>query len=83
MNHSGREDELVASKDRVWVPSKRLSQTWLPVHGIGHTHLKGGLYQKLLKAIALLLGFLMYVFLITLIQSEFFVRIARRLQGDL
>lgn len=50
---------------------------------IGHTHLERRLYEKPLKATALLLGFLVYVFLVTLIQGEFLVRVARRLQGDL
>ena len=50
---------------------------------IGHTHLEGRLYEKPLKATALLLGFLVYVLLVTLIQGEFLVRVARRLQGDL
>ena len=76
MNHSGKEDELVASKDRVWVPSKRLARTWLPVYGIGHTHLEGRLDKKLLKTIVTLLEFLVYVLLVTLIQGEFFVRVA-------
>lgn len=50
---------------------------------IGHTHLEGRLYEKPLQAIALLLRFLVYVFLVTLIQGEFLVRITRRLQDDL
>ena len=83
MNHSGREDELVASKGKVWVPSKRLSQTRLSVHGIGHAYLEGRLYKKSFETTAILLGFLVYVVLVTLIQGEFFVRVARRLHSNL
>ena len=38
MNHSGKEDELVVSKDRVWVPSEILPQLQL-LGEIGHTRL--------------------------------------------